>query len=63
MRVGWKPPDLEVALKGENEASETPITQAMVERWFTPAASGRPAYVDRLSSRGCGRDRLDQSAV
>ena len=39
---------LEVALKGENEASETPITQAMLERWFTPATTGRPAYVDRL---------------
>ena len=50
MRSWLEAARLEVAMKGENEASETPITQAMVERWFTPAASGRPAYVDRLST-------------
>jgi putative ATPase len=32
----------------EAETTATPITPAMIARWFTPVHGGRPAYVDRL---------------
>ena len=57
MRTWLEAAGLEVTLKGEDEQSETPVTQAMLERWFTPAAAGRPAYVDRLSAL------LDSAAI
>ena len=41
---------LDVTLQGEKEQHETPITPAMITRWFTPASSGKPAYVDRLAA-------------
>ena len=48
---------LEVTLQGEDEQNEMPVTQAMLERWFTPATSGRPAYIDRLNAH------LDRNVV
>jgi len=48
---------LEVTLRGEDEQNEMPITQAMLERWFTPTTSGRPAYIDRLNAH------LDRTAI
>ncbi len=40
---------LTVTMQSEVEETETPITAAMIERWFTPVNSGRPAYIDRLA--------------
>ena len=57
LRTWLEAAGLEVTLKGEDEQSETPVTQAMLERWFTPAAAGRPAYIDRLSAL------LDSTAI
>jgi putative ATPase len=41
---------LTVAVQSEVEETETPITAAMIERWFTPVSNGRPAYIDRLAA-------------
>ncbi|MEI2776441.1 MAG: hypothetical protein V9G19_10815 [Tetrasphaera sp.] len=32
----------------ENETTPTPITPAMLVRWFTPAGADRPSYADHL---------------
>jgi len=37
-------------LQLEVEESETLITPAMVQRWFTPSVGGRPAYAERLAA-------------
>jgi putative ATPase len=56
--VNWDENDLQAALtatglgvtlQGEAEYAPTPITPAMIGRWFTPVTTGKPAYVDRLA--------------
>jgi len=43
---------LTVTLQGEMEESKTPVTPAMIARWFTPAPAdgSKPAYTDRLGA-------------
>jgi putative ATPase len=41
---------MKVSLQLEVEESETLITPAMVQRWFTPSVGGRPAYAERLAA-------------
>ncbi|WP_298984502.1 AAA family ATPase [Caldilinea sp.] len=41
---------MKVSLQLEVEESETLITPAMVQRWFTPNVGGRPAYAERLAA-------------
>ncbi|MCS6825674.1 MAG: AAA family ATPase [Caldilinea sp.] len=41
---------MKVSLQLEMEEGETPVTPAMVQRWFTPSAGDRPAYVERLAA-------------
>jgi len=50
LRAAFNAAGLTVAVQSETEETETPITAAMIERWFTPVSSGRPAYVDRLAA-------------
>ncbi len=67
--VNWDTPDLEAALKAAGlgdirlEVVEQPvevhITPALIERWFEPAATGRPSYGQRLAAR-LTDDQLDQ---
>ena len=56
--VNWDENDLQAALtaaglivtaQGETEHAPTPITAAMISRWFTPMVTGKPAYIDRLA--------------
>ena len=42
---------LAVTVTTEVETTETQITLALIARWFTPAAEGRPAYPDYLARR------------
>ena len=58
--VNWDVGDLVAAaeaaglvatVSAEVEITETQITPALIARWFTPAAEGRPAYVDHLARR------------
>lgn len=51
LRAAFNAAGLTVAVQSETEETATPITAAMIERWFTPASSGRPAYIDRLAAR------------
>jgi putative ATPase len=50
LREAFHSAGLTVAVQRETEETETPITAAMIERWFTPVSSGRPAYIDRLAA-------------
>ncbi len=50
LQAAFQKEGLKVSLQLETEESETLITPAMVQRWFTPSVSGRPAYVDRLAA-------------
>ena len=58
--VNWDESDLQAALtatglavtvQGETVLAPTPITPAMISRWFTPMTTGKPAYIDRLAMR------------
>ncbi|MFO7632243.1 MAG: AAA family ATPase [Caldilinea sp.] len=49
LRTALSAAGLSVAMQIEMEETETPITAAMVVRWFTAASSGRPAYTDWLA--------------
>ncbi|GIK72671.1 MAG: hypothetical protein BroJett021_16590 [Chloroflexota bacterium] len=51
LRAAFNAAGLTVAVQSETEETATPITAAMIERWFTPASGGRPAYIDRLAAR------------
>lgn len=50
LQAAFQEVGMKVSLQLETEESETLITPAMVQRWFTPSVSGRPAYVDRLAA-------------
>ncbi len=40
---------LQVEITSGDETTELQVTPNVLERWFTPAANGRPSYVDHLA--------------
>ena len=58
--TNWAAPDLvaaaqaaglDAALQTEEDVTDMPITPALLARWFTPAANGKPSYADHLGTQ------------
>ena len=50
LRAALTAAGLSVRLQGESEQTVMSITPATLQRWFTPAGAGKPAYCERLAT-------------